>query len=136
MPTKKAKPLELGDPAGVVALLAGLTHPKKAEIQAVRAAILEAAPQLQERVKWKAPSFFLSGKDLGAFNLRHEAYAHFIMLFPMGLAALGDSPLFEGKHVDRRELKFHSLEDVAAKRGELTRVVQAWVRLVEATPQA
>lgn len=104
LPTKKAPKAEVGDPSGVADLLAGLAHPKKAEIEAVRAVVLAAAPQLRERVKWKAPSFFLRGKDLAAFNLRHEAYAHRITRFPLGMAACLNSPLFEGQHVDRREL--------------------------------
>jgi hypothetical protein len=50
MPTKRA-------PADVPALMAALDHPLKAEIEAVRAAILSLDKRITEGVKWNAPSF-------------------------------------------------------------------------------
>src|SRR5262245_32599131 len=41
----------------VNALMKALDHPFKSEIEAIRAAILEAAPGIEEGVKWNAPSF-------------------------------------------------------------------------------
>lgn len=127
-PAKK-KPA-LPDTPGVDALLSALEHPLKAEVQALRRIFLGADARLRERVKWNSPSFFAGEADLGAFTLRQEGFVHFIMVFPKGMAAYAECPLFEGKHVDRRELKFKDMGDVLAKQPLLEAAVQDWVRVL------
>lgn len=39
--------------------MAGLEQPLKAEIETVRAIILDADKRITERIKWNAPSFYL-----------------------------------------------------------------------------
>ena len=56
------------DPA-VDTFLAGLDHPMKAEIEAVRALILGLGPELGEGIKWKAPTFRTTN-DFATVNLR------------------------------------------------------------------
>ncbi len=53
----------------VDAFLAGLHHPLKAEIEAVRALILGLDPAIGERIKWKAPTFHTT-HDFATVNLR------------------------------------------------------------------
>lgn len=112
----------------VDAYLRDVDHPFKAEMQAVREIILGASDKLQERIKWNAPSFYYK-QDLGAFNPRAAEFAHLILLFPGGLGMEGHGTLLEGKHQDRREVKFFSLDDVKAKRRALEKLVQQWVAL-------
>jgi hypothetical protein len=112
----------------VDAYMRDVDHPFKAEMQAVREIILSASPKIAERIKWNAPSFYYE-EDLGAFNPRATEYAHLILLFPGGQGMDDSSGLLEGNHKDRREAKFHSLDDVKAKKRALEKLVKGWVAL-------
>lgn len=112
----------------VEAYLRDVDHPFKAEMEAVRQIILGASPKISERIKWNAPSFYYK-EDLGAFNPRATEYAHLILLFPGGAGMQPDDGLLEGKHKDRREVKFHSLSDVASKKPALEKLIKRWVAL-------
>lgn len=114
----------------VDAFLAQLDHPMKAEIEAVRAAILRASPSVRERIKWNAPSFFFR-EDIGAFHLRSRSFVHLILVFPERVT-LVDDPILEGDHVRRREVKFRDMAEVGAKKRSLQRIVAAWVADMEA----
>ncbi len=114
----------------VDALLAGLDHPMKAEIEAVRGFILRASPQVRERVKWNAPSFFFR-EDIGAFHLRSRTFVHLILVFPERVTMV-DDPILEGDHVRRREVKFHDMAEVGKKKHALQRIIAAWVKDMEA----
>jgi hypothetical protein len=123
-------PIE-SDKAVVDAYMRDLDHPFKAEIEAVRAIILGASPKVSERIKWNAPSFFYK-EDLGAFHPRATEFAHLVLLFPGGAGVPAKSSLLEGKAKDRREAKFHSLEDIETKKLALEKLVKAWVALRDA----
>lgn len=114
----------------VEALMASLQHPHKAEIEAVRRIILGASRKLEERVKWKAPSFHCGGVDLGAFNLHQVGFAQLILVFPRGIPAETGPGVLEGTWKDRREVRFHDLAEVSRKKAGLVRVVKAWVGLL------
>jgi hypothetical protein len=123
-------PIE-SDQAVVDAYMRDLDHPFKAEIEAVRAIILGASPKVSERIKWNAPSFFYK-EDLAAFHPRATEFAHLILLFPGGAGVPAKSSLLEGKAKDRREAKFHSLEDIETKKLALEKLVKDWVALRDA----
>jgi hypothetical protein len=114
--------------AVVDAYMRDVDHPFKVEMEAVRQIVLGASAKISERIKWNAPSFFYK-EDLGAFNPRATEYAHLILLFPSGAGMAQDSGLLEGNHKDRREAKFHSMQDVNAKRPALEKLVKRWVAL-------
>ncbi len=119
------------DKAVVDSYLSEVDHPYKAEMQAVRQIILAASPKISERIKWNAPSFYYK-EDLGAFNPRATEYAHLILLFPGGAGIPNEGGWLEGSHKDRREAKFHSLDDVARKKPALEKLVKRWVALRDA----
>jgi hypothetical protein len=123
-------PIE-SDKAVVDAYMRDLDHPFKAEIEAVRSIILGASPKISERIKWNAPSFFYK-EDLGAFHPRATEFAHLVLLFPDGAGVPAKSSLLEGKAKDRREAKFHSLEDIETKKRALEKLVKDWVALRDA----
>src|SRR6476660_10265322 len=52
---------EHDDSSGVTALVAGIVHPLKATLEAVRRTILSADPAITEGVKWNSPSFYCHG---------------------------------------------------------------------------
>jgi hypothetical protein len=117
------------DSAAVDAYFRDVDHPFKAEMEAVRAIILGVSPKLSERIKWNAPSFFYK-EDLGAFNPRASEYAHLILLFPGGGGMDDDdSGLLEGHHKDRREVKFHGMDDVQTKKPILEKIIVNWLAL-------
>lgn len=118
------------DAAEVAALMAQLTHPLKAEVEALRQIIRGANPKLHERVKWNAPSYFYKA-DLAAFNLHNEQFVQLILLFPHGLIA-DDSGLLLGDWKDKREARFANLQEVGAKKAALVRVINAWVAQIDA----
>jgi len=129
----------MGDSAGhndqatsaVEHYLSELEHPFKVEVLALREIILAASPAIEERIKWKSPSFHSRGDDLGAFELRPRDFVRLVFVFPHGLVADPDS-IMQGSWADRRELRFSDLADVEAKRPALERVVRDWVELLPA----
>ncbi len=123
-------PIE-SEKAVVDAYMRDLDHPFKAEMEALRAIVLGVSDKISERIKWNAPSFFYK-EDLAAFNPRATEYAHLILMFPDGAGVPAKSTLLEGKAKDRREAKFHSLEDIQTKKKTLEKVVKEWVALRDA----
>lgn len=118
----------------VEALMAALDHPLKPEIEALRAIIKAAGPELAERVKWNAPSYYLGKHDMAAFNLRQTGFVQLVLVFPGGLMIEDRRGLLEGDYKDRRLLRFDSMADVERKRSVLEAVVREWVTLVSALP--
>ena len=115
----------------VAAFMRALEHPLKDVVEAVRTIILEANPKMAERIKWKSPSFYYV-QDYGAFNLRRQDVVHLVLVFPKGLVC-EDIPWLEGDYKDRRMAYFSGLSDVADKRPELKRLVNAWIERIDAS---
>lgn len=109
--------------------LAELEHPFRAEILRLREIILAASSAIDERIKWKSPSFYSGRDDLGAFELRPRDFVRLILVFPHGLVNDPES-IMQGTWADRRELRFSGLADVEAKRPALEQVVRSWVELL------
>ena len=122
------------DVVKVEAMMAALDHPLKPEIEALRTTIKSAAPELGERVKWNAPSYYLGAHDMAAFNLRQSSFVQLVLVFPGGLMIEDRRGLLEGDYKDRRLLRFDSMADVEHKRPVLQAVVRQWVALVSALP--
>jgi hypothetical protein len=111
--------------------ISDLEHPFKPQLETVRRIVLGASPLVEERIKWRSPSFHVAGTDLGAFELRPTAFLRLILVFPHGLVA-NEGDWMLGAWPDRRELRFVSADDVAAKRPLLEQVVRSWVALLPA----
>lgn len=67
---KRKPPAKIAGAAGVDALMAGLKHPLKAELESVRAMILAADGKIGEGVKWNAPSFRVGETYFATLHLR------------------------------------------------------------------
>ena len=106
--------------------MAELQHPLKGEVQLLREIVLGASPAIEERIKWRSPSFHAGPDDLGAFMLRPRDFVRLVLVFPHGLV---DDPegIMRGDWDDRRELRFTSIHDIETKRDALQNVVRAWV---------
>jgi hypothetical protein len=113
----------------VDAYMVALDHPLKAEMEAVRAIIMQASATIGEHIKWNAPSFFvMGGLDRGGmatFNPRAKDYVHLVF---HNAAVLDDgSGILEGDYKDRRMVYFRDMVEVEAKRPALERIINLWV---------
>ncbi len=105
-----------------------LDHPLKEEVEAVRAIIKGAHPNISERIKWNAPSYYTTA-DLVTFNLRSFKRVH-LVFHHQAITGI-DSPLLEGDYKDRRMMYFDNMEAVEQHRKALQRIVHAYVELAE-----
>lgn len=121
----------------VDALFKALVHPFKAEVQALRAAILEADPTIRDGVKWNAPSF-RTNEYFATVNLREKD--GFSVILHLGAKVRGqDAPdikvgdpssLLKWLAADRALVRFSNAKDFAVKRAAFIKLVRAWIRHV------
>lgn len=104
-----------------------LQHPLKAEIEAVRLILKNANPNIAERIKWNAPSYYYK-KDLVTFNLRASKHVHLVFHHPTIVNI--PSSLLKGEYKDRRMLYFSSMQEVIAGKEELTHIINQLVSFV------
>lgn len=114
--------------ADVNAFMLQLDHPLKDEIEAVRA-IIKASPNICERVKWNAPSFFYID-DLATIHVKAKQHVHLIFHHPAIVKI--KSALLEGDYKDRRMMYFENMKEVKARKKELTRIINELVKLMDA----
>lgn len=118
--TQKAKASALPDQ-----FMADLVHPLKDVAIAVREILRHSHPDVQERIKWAAPSYYTS-TDLVTFNLRTEKHIH--LVFHHAAIASIKSPLLHGEYTDRRMMYFKDLEEVKQHKPELLRIMKEYVK--------
>ena len=104
-----------------------LSHPLKAEVEAVRSIIKGVSKDINEEVKWKAPSFNYKGEYLVTFNLRDTKRIHLVFHNPM--IPKIKSQMLEGDFVDRRMAYFSDMQDIKAKKAEFQRILKQLVKL-------
>lgn len=108
----------------IATFLRDLTHPLRAEIDVVRAALGAGHPRIVEQVKWNAPSFSVDGVDIVTLMLRRPDEVLVIFHHPETPAIA--SPLLTGDYADGRRIALiRSLDDAHAAAAELTRVTAA-----------
>jgi hypothetical protein len=121
--------------ADVDRLMADLTHPLKAGVEQLRAAILDSNNQITEHVKWKAPSFCYGGEDRVTFKLYPTDRIQ--LIFHRGVNVRSDSEdfnfddptgLLKWVTKDRAVVTFLDLAEVEAKKAAVAAVVNRWVR--------
>jgi len=109
-------------------------HPLKAEIEVVRAIILDADDQITEHIKWNAPSFCYEGEDRVTFNL--HANDRILLVFHRGAKVkdsqgfVFDDPtgLLEWASKDRAMITLYDMKDVEAKKTALIDLVSRWMQ--------
>jgi len=113
--------------ADVNAFMKQLDHPLKDAIEAVRD-IIKSNPNISERVKWNAPSFFYTD-DLATIHVKARQHVHLIFHHPAIVSI--QSEFLEGDYKDRRMMYFESMKEVKARKKELTRIIKELVALVK-----
>jgi uncharacterized protein YdhG (YjbR/CyaY superfamily) len=124
---KKGSPVSRTDK--VDEFLENLSHPLKAEIEAVRSIIKDVNKDINEEIKWKAPSFNYKGEYLVTFNLRDEKRIHLVFHNPQ--ISNVKSKLLEGDYKDRRMAYFADMKDIKAKKSLLEKALKDLIKLQE-----
>ncbi|KAA2245401.1 DUF1801 domain-containing protein [Chitinophaga agrisoli] len=105
-----------------------LTHPLKAEIEAVIKIIREASTKLEEDVKWGGPSFDYQ-EPMATMNPRITDYVVFI--FHKGELLNDKTGLLEPAPKGKAYAKFHSMDDVKKHKADLQKVIKDWIKLMD-----
>lgn len=121
----------------VDAFLAALTHPCKAEIEAIRRIILSADPSIQEGVKWNVPSFRTT-EYFATFHLRRKQGIGLILHLGAkvkdnsggGVTVEDPARLIQWLSSDRALIVFAGMVEVEAKQSALTAILRQWVKFV------
>ena len=122
---KKGSPVSRTDK--VDEFLENLSHPLKAEVEAVRSIIKGVNKDINEEIKWKAPSFNFKGEYLVTFNLRDEKRIHLVFHNPQ--ISKVRNKLLEGDYKDRRMVYFVDMKDIKAKKPMLEKALRDLIKL-------
>ena len=114
--------------------MAGLDHPFKAEIEAIRAAILGVDSAIAEGIKWNAPSF-RKGEYFATVHLREKKGVALILHLgakardlPAGGLGIDDrARQLKWLAKDRAMVLFTSLADFASRKAEFERILRQWI---------
>ena len=104
-----------------------LEHPLKAEMEAVRAIIVNANSKIEEDVKWGGPSFFYK-EDLATFNPKIKNYV--ALIFHKGELLNIKSDFLEEATKGKLYAKFYSMEQVTANKELIEKMVNKWIELI------
>ncbi|KAA0992112.1 DUF1801 domain-containing protein [Dyadobacter aurulentus] len=107
--------------------LAGLNHPMKQEMIAIRQLIMEVDPSITEEVKWGGPSFYYKG-DIATFSPRVKDQA--VLVFHQGEMLAGRTVL-EPAPKGKAYARFNNMADIETKREDLKAVIREWIQLME-----
>lgn len=101
-------------------------NPMKPVVQRVREILLSADKRLEEVIKWQSPTFIYKG-NLVSFNPRSKQHAS--LMFHTGAKIPGKFPHLEGSGDTARYMNIGSMEETEKRKGELTQIVKAWIKL-------
>jgi hypothetical protein len=122
-----------GSSEAVTALLDGIDHPQRAEIDAVRKTIRSADGAISEGVKWNSPSFRTT-EWFATVNLRSKEQLQVILHLGAKVRAGQKRPAIEDPNGllkwlgDDRAMA--TLSDKAADRNALAAIVRQWIKFV------
>ena len=123
---KKGSPVSRTDK--VDEFLENLSHPLKAEVEAVRSIIKGVNKNINEEIKWNAPSFNYKGEYLVTFNLREIKRVHLIFHNP--LIPQVKNSLLEGDYKDRRMTYFVNMNDIKTNKPLLEKALKDLIKLI------
>lgn len=114
--------------AAVTEYLQQLSHPLKAEIEAVREIILGASDKITESIKWSAPSYAYKD-NMCTFNPRAKKFVN--LTFHKGALIDDTTGLLDGDQKEARVARFANMEEVNARKKDLELVVQQWIAVMD-----
>ena len=115
-----------------------LSEDKRLQVDTLRDLILNAEPQLEEHIKWNAPSYILDGEDRITFNLMNRQGVVKLVLH-MGATRKedkkgepimqGDNGLIEWSSDIRGMITFTSIEDINSNMTTLIKIIKDWLSI-------
>lgn len=122
--------------------LGDLDANKRQQVDTLRALILKTVPQLQEHIKWNAPSYVLDGEDRITFNLMNKQGV-VKLIFHMGATRKenkkgapvmqDDNGLLEWSSDIRGMITFTTIEDINTNLTPLSKIVEDWLSIPAST---
>lgn len=113
--------------------MARLDHPRKAEIEALRAIIRGADPRIHESIKWNAPSFSV-GEHFATLKLRPSETVQIVFhtgakVKPNATPITVDDPLglLQWAAPDRCVATFADMQEIEARRSALVTIARQWI---------
>ena len=117
--------------AAVDQFMAQLEHPFSAEIQALRKLILASGPDVQEGIKWNAPSY-RSTEYFATTNLRAKGGIGIVL--HLGAKVRNETVVIaDPAHLltwlgtDRATLQFADLADIDSKAAAFRAILKQWI---------
>jgi len=118
----------LTDVEQVKLYMKNITHPLKAEMEAIRKIIKGVDKRIGERIKWNAPSYFFN-QDMVTFGPVKEN--RILLVFHHPFIVKIKSELLEGEYKDRRLLYLPDMKSIKANKKEFIRIVSELVKGIE-----
>jgi hypothetical protein len=123
----------------VTAYIQKLEEPTAAIVETLRQIILSTDPEIDEEIKWNAPSFYYTGemkpfnpKEYKRYIIVMNLHNRILLVLPSGAKVNDTSGLLEGDYTDgRRLIKITDIDDVKNKETALRKVIKEWLMLVE-----
>lgn len=118
--------------------LSDLDDKKRAQVDALRALILGAEMQLQEHIKWNAPSYILDGEDRITFNLMNKEQVVKLVIHmgatrkenKKGVPVMQDeSGLIEWNSDIRGTITFKTMEEINSHMSSLKKIINDWLSI-------
>lgn len=120
----------------VTALLDGLKHPFRMEIELVRNCILSADKNLTENIKWNGPNYCVDNED--RITMRVQPPTKQLQLIfhrgakkqeqPKDKLIANKSKMLVWKENDRAVITFESSQDIEHGKAELSTIVNEWIK--------
>jgi hypothetical protein len=123
----------------VAAFLADLDPTRRALVEVLREMIQRGRPQLEEHIKWNAPSYTLAGVDVVTFNVANKQQLVQLVLHQdtkrpedrsRSPVLSEDEGLVDWRSDIRGLIAFADRDDALAKDEALQRVLTRWFKLV------
>ncbi len=102
--------------------MADLAHPLKPEMEALRTILKNAHPELSERIKWNAPSYFFK-EDIVTFGPPGRKMDEVLLVFHHPFVVEIPSKILTGDYKDRRLAHFKSMAEVESGADELFGII-------------
>ena len=106
--------------------LAAYDNPMKPVVSAIRDRVMAALPEVEEAIKWQAPTFIYKGNIASFFP---KAKKHASLMFHKGAEIPGDFPNLVGEGKEARSFKIANLEELDAREDELLAIFRAWIEM-------
>jgi len=114
----------MNKPEEVKKFIAELSHPLKNEVEEVCKIIRNAGPDLDEQIKWNAPSFSYKGEYIVTLNI-FGAKDKIRLIFHHPKTPEVKSDIFDRDHKDyRRIVVIINMQDLKRKEVEIERIVR------------